>query len=522
MIVKRFLEKNLDLSVLDSEKQGTKRGQKLVDKLRQDGEFKMAPKNQPETQVKFTNHDDVADEISDDNYKYDKDKAKDFFQPQTRYLPVLQGDDNKDYRLNDIEKDEYFGGGGGGSSLGFKKTREMESIQCIFLSLKQYLIGTDDIPSLRRFHLEFLYDEDDNLDEEIMSFVRIPITITAEYLKDFIKNDKQGWVDTFINTANALYLTDLQLVAKEQRNVFKKDRKYIFHQIGANSPLTSAISSAFTRCNLSKDSPISKWTPSDLWAVEINKEANIIKRLNVCKNLKALNNIIDSNFMRSNLIGVSLKKMGGAESIKLVINKLTPHPIYKFDSIITSNDPLGSLGVKLIANFKSEVLRDGSDTIYLRSFSGPSTVSNISGEVEGQYSRYGKIGLEWINKILLRNGILPDDLIPTKNQILKDSSFTDEFLLDEIRRMNKLIPDKAEPTKKRIESRPSLISKYQALKFGVLLTQLQLTDEEAGRLEGEFTMMADKITEDIFYYALSIKNYNFDCPMYVRIVSNKS
>jgi hypothetical protein len=32
----------------------------------------------------------------------------------------------------------------------------------------------------------------------------------------------------------------------------------------------------------------------------------------------------------------------------------------------------------------------------------------------------------------------------------------------------------------------------------------------------------DKITQDMFYYALSIKNYLFESPMYVRIISQKA
>jgi hypothetical protein len=518
MIVKRFLEKNLDLKSLDDIKGGESRGQKLVKKLKQDGEFKVAPKNKFEKDVKFVNHDDVVDQITDPNDEYNKEKAKDFFQPQRLFLPVLKGDDSKDYKLNDLKKDEYFGGGGG-SSLGFHKTREMESIQCIFLALKQHLIN---IPNLKRFHLEFLYDDYGDLDEEIMKYVKIPIEITADHLTNFIQNDKGGWVDTFINTANALYLTDLQLVGKNQRTVFKKQKRYTFHQIGAETPLINAIVKSYNRCKEVKGSPISKWTPSDIWAVESVKENQIVTELNNCGDIKSLNNVIDTRFLRNNLIGVSLKKIGHAESIKLVINKLTPAPKYRFDSIITSQDPLGSMGVKLVANFKSEVLRDGKDTMYLRSFSGTNTVSNISGEVEGQYSRYGKIGLEWINKILLKNGIMEDDLIPTKNEILSDPSFSDEFLKSEITRMNKIISDKADPTKRRIQTRPSLISKYQALRFGVLMVELSKSDEDLGELEGESTQMVDKITEDILYYAMSIKNYNFECPMYVRIVSNKS
>jgi hypothetical protein len=369
-----------------------------------------------------------------------------------------------------------------------------------------------------------LFDDEGNIDPEIMRYVRIPIEIDGEYLQNFIDEDKQGWVDTFLNTANALYRTDLQLVGKKQRTVFKTEKKYNFHQIGADTTFIKSLVRAFDSCSEAEETPISKWTPSDIWAVNSRLEGSIISKMNLCSNIKELNDLINTRFLRSQMVGVSLKKIGGAESIKLVINKLTPSPRYTFDKIITSNDPLGSMGVRLIANFSSEVIKDGSDSMYLRSFAGGTTISNISGEVEGQYSRYGKIGLEWINMILSECGVLQDDQIPTKKQIISDASYTDDFLIAEISRMNSLIEHKSKSTQKRISGRGSLVSKYQALKFAVLMDnlrerQINLEDEED---EGEYSTMADKVTEDIFYYAMSIKNYNFECPMYVRIVSNKS
>jgi hypothetical protein len=518
MKVKRFNESNLNLEILDkTSKDGESRGQKLVNRLAGDQDFTIAIKGKGEKQVNFKNAEDVVDDITINN-NYDKGKSSRFFKQGTRFKPVLQGEDDVNYKLNDIKKDEYFGSSSG-SSLGFQKTRLMESIQCIFLSLKQHLIK---VPSLKHFHLEFLYDSEDNLDPEIMKYVKIPIDIDAEFLRNFINDNKEGWVETFINTANALYLEDLQLVGKDKRTVFEKGKKYNFHQIGADTDLMNALSRSFNRSNVTKESPMSKWNPADIWVSDSMVEPTIVARLNGANTIVKLNRLINSQFLRSQLVGVSLKKIGNAESIKLVINKLTPPPTYRFDSIITSNSPFGSLGVKLVANFKSEVLRDGQDTMYIRSFGGSNNYSNVSGEVEGQHSRYGKIGLEWINKILLKNGILVDDIIPTKDMILKNASYTEEFLKSEIQRMNKFIPDKQNPRQKNIEGMPSLISKYQALKFGVLMVELSKVDEDEGRLSGETTQMLDKITQEILYYAMSIKNYNFDCPMYVRIVSNKS
>jgi hypothetical protein len=240
-------------------------------------------------------------------------------------------------------------------------------------------------------------------------------------------------------------------------------------------------------------------------------------------NIKQLNSIINNKFMLSQMIGISLKKVGSSEDIKLVINKLTPSPKYYFDKAITSTDPLGSLGVKLVARFTSEVIRDGFDTLYLRSFSGGQIISDVSGEVEGQHSRYGKIGLNKINDMFSESGVLKSRQVPTKSQILFDSGkYTDAYLISEINRINSSIEDKSRTTTKRISGRPSLISKYQSLKFAELMIELTKESISLEPGEGVYASIADKVTEDIFYYAMSIQNYNFVCPMYVRIYSNKS
>jgi hypothetical protein len=167
---------------------------------------------------------------------------------------------------------------------------------------------------------------------------------------------------------------------------------------------------------------------------------------------------------------------------------------------------LGSIGCALEASFRSEVVETGRDRIIFRSFTGDQTVSDISGEVEGQHSRYGKIGLLWINKILQKNGVSDNNLVPTKFQIEKGSEYTDEFLLTEIDRIHRLIPSKATRNVKTVEkTRPNLVSKYQSLKLFEVMNSLS----DIGR---------DMVTQDFFYYAMAISNYQFKCPVYVRVV----
>lgn len=517
MKVKRFNEVNLNIGELDRViKSGGTKGQKLVDRLKGDQNFTISQKNKPDRQVNFENPEEVVDNITSGDDNYDSTKAKNFLLRGKNYTKVFKGEDEVDYKLNDIKKDIYFGSSAG-TSLGIDKTRIVESIQCLFLSLKQLY----PMKNLISEDLELLFDGNGLIDSKIMRYVKIPIEVDEEFLRNFFSEDKNNWMSTFLNTANNLFEKDLQLVNKTQRTVFKRNKKYNFHQIGCDSELIRTISQAYERSDR-VGIPISKWTPSDVWACDHNLENRIINELRICKSVEELNNVINSKFLTSQLVGLSLKKIGGVESIGLVINQLTPTPVYEFGGVVTSNSPFGSMGVKLIGKFKSDIIKSSSDTMYLRSFQGSDKVSNISGEVEGGYSRYGKIGLEWINTILKKNGILEDDLIPTKKQILQDASFTEEFLRAEIVRLNEKIPNKAKGTSKSISGMGSLISKYQSLRFGVLMNDISNDGtEDVDEDGGNDRPLADRITEDLFYYALSIKNYKFDCPMYVRIISDK-
>jgi len=521
MKLKRFNEKNLNLGELDRKsKTGETKGQKLVDRLKGDQNFTIDIKNEPIKQVNFDNNDDVVDAITIGDDKYDSQKAKNFFTKISKYMPVLSGEDENLYKLNDIKKDDYFGSSAG-SSLGIEQTRIVESIQCLFLALKQVY----PLKELSPIDINFLYDGKGNIDSKVMKYVRIPIQVDEYFIKSFFENDKKNWISTFVNTANSLYVDDLQLVNK-QRTVFKSQRKYNFHQIGCESELIKSINLAYDLSGID-GIPISKWTPSDVWAVDATLEKKIISEIRNCSNIKELNNVINARFLKSQLVGVSLKKIGGSETISLVINQLTPTPNYYFDKIITSKDPFGSMGVKLVVRFESEIIKSGKATMYLRSFQGADKISNISGEVEGSFSRYGKIGLEWINYILSDRGVLNDDLIPTKIKILKYSEkYTDEFIRAEIIRMNALFKETSISTKKIIDDVGSTVSKYQALRFGELIQQLSeaefIDESEDDEIETARVTIADKVVEDMFYYALAIKNFQFDCPMYVRIISDKS
>lgn len=521
MQIKRFFELNINLPELEKPtKDGSTKGQKFVDRLKGEQDFIISIPGQKEKQVDFRNSLDVIDNITSNDDRYDTSKSKRFFTKSGTYTNVLEDEEGETYRLKDIKKDAFFGSSKG-SSLGLEETREVESIQCLFFALRQYL---KNLPKINTSNIEDFFDTNGEIDQDILSHVNIPIMFDAETLRQKLEGDKKGWLPTFINTANALYDKEIQLVDSGGRNVLSKDKEYHFHQIGSdNSKLIEAISVGYKNPE-TENIPISKWTPSDVWAVNVESEGGIIQSLRNCISVKQLNEVINLNFEERNLIGISLKKVGGEETINIIINKLTEPPKFEYDKVISSVDPLGSMGIKLEAKVSGKYNLSPKETMYLRSYSGSNKVSSISGEIDGSHSKFGKIGLGWINLILSESGIQSDELIPTARQIQKDASFTNDVLIGEIKEMNKIIPlpDKIRASTKKISGRGSLVSKYQALKFATLMYRLSESKAEYVDDENQETiLMVDKITQDLFYYALAIKNYFFECPKYVRIISKK-
>lgn len=534
MHIKRFLETNLNFDELQKTSGGEPRGQKLINRLKSNQDFTVKPNGKPPKDVKFANAEEVVDNIADDNDKWEPESADKFLRIGKNYKKVFKGDDNTDYKLNDIYKDEYFGRSGG-SSLGFENTRYLESVQCIIFSLKQKVSPNSRIDES---HLKQLFNPDLTIRQDIMNFVRIPIDVDGVELNEYLNKNEKGWTTTLINTANAMWKEGIIEVENKSgvTSCLKPDKKYIFHQIGANSPLISSLSRAYKASPESGGVPIPKWTPSDVWAVLANSESTVVGKLNSyisrdanLRRIEQLNGIIDELFMENMLIGISLKKSGGQKNMKLVINKLTPPPTFTFEKIYTSSNPFGSKGIILIASLESKLLGKSIDKIFFRSFSGTQTISDISGEVDGLDNRNGKVGLIKVNEILGDCGVLEKNQIPTKEIIQSDpEKYTNDFLKSEIIRMNGMVADKVRALKlkgsaedKTFEpTRANLISKYQALKLWEMMNVFSrakfISDDENNPVTKR---LVDEITQRLFYYAMAIENSQFRSPMYVRIIS---
>jgi superfamily I DNA/RNA helicase len=64
--------------------------------------------------------------------EYDSEKAKKYFKKGQRYRPVFQDDEESEWKLDQLKKTKDFGSSGAGT-----RVRQFESIQAIFLAIKQ-------------------------------------------------------------------------------------------------------------------------------------------------------------------------------------------------------------------------------------------------------------------------------------------------------------------------------------------------------------------------------------------------
>lgn len=484
-----------NLSIQDLEKrsrEGGSRGDVLVKKL-SDGEEITINKGGNKSDVLIVNSDDIISDITDDRGKYNPELGKTLFKPVSRYKDVLKGDDGSSYKLNDIEKVSDFGSSRG-SSLGTLETRAVESLQCLILSYRQ----------LKNTHIEksdFIDILNLNKKEFNMYLKYIDaMDITKNLLEEYIPE----WGLTFLKTANALYTRRIKITNDNKVDVIlRSDIKYKFYQVSSKNGVCGAIKNTYHH---SKAPSMSKWNPSDIWAVDINAEREIINELNKSQNIIGLNKIIDHYFDSRQLVGISLKKVIKDEKIKLVINKMTKEPKYTFNSIKLAEDAFSTASLRIEVNTSSEVgFGNAPSYMTVRSFSG-SKIQNVSGEVAGKAARQGKISLIKINEILKK---YVGETVPLVSQIDK---WGYRELKAKIKDLNEKLVEKyghVAPSGRRYEiNRIRLISKYQALYLAWIFSK---NDKR----------YIDQVVEKMFHYALSIM---FDItksgrtPKYVRVV----
>lgn len=482
-------ESNIDIKGLDSKtKSGKLKGDVLIDKLKNDEPIKFFKKGTV-IDSDVINDDEIISNITNDEGGYDSDKSINFFKKNGRYTDVIETDVD-DYQLNQIVKTSDFGGGKG-TSLGSAGTIDVESIQCLFLSMYQENRSDNFI------------NTQSNIDK-YLTHIKIPIKITS----DLIDNNKK-WMTTWTKTPQALFEKRVKVSpGRKVDNILSRSKKYVFYHIGYGSGVNKILHTKYKSFKEVKGINISKWSPSDIWAVELVKEEEIYNRVNNCKTIIELNELVDDLFNLKEMVGISLKMI--SKEVTLIINKETSAPIYEYKGLSLSDDLESNHGLDLVARCHSDIYRDGIEKMTLRTFTRGG-LSDMTGEVKGSTAQFGKISLSVINKIISSVGI--EDLVPTKNDI-KDVS--DDELMSDINRMYEHLIDlhgsHKSRSKKDLFDRRRMIIKYQSLYLGCIL------EENKDNINNNSDCISDIIIQKMFYYALAIKNSVFECPKYVRVM----
>jgi hypothetical protein len=507
MRILKFHEANLNLGELEkSSEEGGLRGDVLVRKLKQqvedsenvDGHLNFLPKDSKPKKSAINNPEDIINGITDGSKKsYDIEKAKDFLFRGNRYKEIFNTDD-KVYKLNDIEKTAEFGSSGG-SSLGSKETRIVESIQCLYCALRQDLRR-----NITDKDYDLLFDILGYIREELLDIIKTEVYLSPEILENYRKN----WSTTFVTTANALYEYREIYTSKGGKKSILDDRKrYVFHQVGFTGGIMSTIKKKFVE--LARGMQPAKWNPSDMWIVNSIKIQELLSDIEGCQTIEELNKLVDENFMRRDIVSVSLKKVRNLESANLLINKVTERPRYSFLKVRTSFKATNSLGVNILMNQKSDLESENRDIMMVvRTFGGKEKIQDVQGEVLGKTSRHGKISLIEINSIFSKvSQEYKIEIPPIPNHKYFESLSEDE-LNTQVEILNDAIGKLGDKSKEiktdKLGTKTRLISKLQALLIAKNLYY--------------FVQASDRMCQLMMYYALAIENSQFVCPMYVRVL----
>jgi hypothetical protein len=514
MRILKVNEINLSLKELDKRSNGDI----LVKKIKEEDPIQVNKIRNKATlkkgEITVINQDDIIPNITDDEGHYDREKGKDFFSKGRRYKEVIDGGDQM-YQLNDIEKTADFGSTGG-SSLGTHDTRDVETIQCFFLSYRQYKrspILSEDIDSI--------LEMEDDLFEHIKKFVESQIDVTKELIEKYIE---RGWVTTFIKTANAIFRLGEEDSGFRGRFLIDFKKIYKFCQISSETGVVNIIKNTYRKCG--KKISISKWNPSDVWMVEKKSELRVIDGFRHINNIKELNNYIDNSFDNRKLIGLSLKKVSEKEDIKIIANKVTAPPRYTYNNVRVSQDATSTTGLKiLVERRRNRDFSSGIESMTVRSKQG-SVVTNIMGEVDGVMSRHGQISLTRINEILKKYDIERVPMAKSSGPAgesfyeLGLETWTDDELKEEINIINDDIIEHygedivaRKVSRQYQENRARLVSKYQSLFLVWILMENASVPSELPGLS-----ISDRIVEEMFHYALAINTGHYRTPKYVRVV----
>ncbi len=533
-----FLESVLTVDELPKPVVGTEltKGQKLVNILSSDN-----PKlttNKDNTEVPITNAKQVLNKISnkvskDDvtTYKYSKTKSdKNLKKPNTnRYDDIFKSGGEK-FRLNDFKKTILFGGEKGAGV----NTKVYESVQALFIAYcLRYTNSVDGDEFLRNVIelLESFVDRETAL-KDILNLYTEGIKIDRELLNSLTLNP--DWFATFVKVPEKLYSKNTR-----GNRVISHSKKYSLYHASykSDSPVVTLMKKYSDILKDNNKSEIiekrwgrinfAKYCPADLYIVETVNIENVKEEIKAASDMNDLTFRLNTLFDSSIFIPVSLKKIGkdklGIYNFDVIVNGERGRKLPDFDikQFKVTKDPTKGIGSKIETESTwtsvTSNMPDETHVTKIIGFDSSNTSKdiNIDGEVEGDFSRHGKISFNVINDILKKT--IEENGLPKLNSFndLSDLKIINlEKKIDEINNKinNKISKINVNPVIKGrdniINRKNKLISKLQSLEIIYTFIKLEEIDP----------VTADEKITKIMRYALSIATDKFETPRYLRII----
>jgi len=415
-------ETKLNLGELDKPINGKLRGDILINKLKNKEPLSTDNGNKVIDKIKddenWVEVEDGLDNLTN-NGNYDSRKAKSYFTKKNKYINTFKDINDDEYKLNQFNKTTEFGSKGPG-----RLTKKIESLQCIFLAIKQ-----DNPNILLSFNNMFkLYEkvvEDNSLDDKV--FLPNDIKIDLDLVDDFSIDN--NWSYTFSKVPNRLW----SFLDENGNYIINRNIKYKIFHVGykeKTSPYIN-INKKYKEFINSREIDFNKYCPADVYMVDEDSIIEINKNILKTENIIELTNLLDSLFDDRKLIPISLKKIIKPSDFKIIINKEIGKdlPFFFIDKYIIGCDFKG-IGSKIettsIWKHKMDKNVDSKKRTINFDSSDTSKSQNVDGEVEGSSSRHGKISFNWIKRILDPFCIGDIDNIQGYNELKNNS-------LDELR-----------------------------------------------------------------------------------------
>ena len=520
---KSFLEEvELNLAELGKVRDNEKRGDVLVRKLKDNPSFttnnnkNIEVDKMKDEEGNWVEPSDVVDDITTDG-EYDSDKAKKYFTKGTRYEPVFKDEDGDEFRLNQFKKTKEFGSAGAG-----RLVKQFESVQCIFLAIKQVFperyLGSS---NLIRFFNEFVnypsnlvHLPDVVMKEDEMRGFKIDENLMNDFLQD------PNWLETFFKIPNRLWT--------KTGNYIDTNRVYSIYHVGysgSDSPYTAIYNKykELSKIEDFTDINITKYCPADVYMISIIDKDKIITDINSTETINELNVVLNKYFDTKMLVPISLKKISG--NFKIITNSELGKelPDFFIKSFMVGSDMRGissKISTTSIWKHRNDKDVDIKDRNINFDSSDTSKGQNIDGEVEGSSSRHGKVSFKAIKRIL-------DSKIEAGAKIQKLQTYQELSLLniDQLKSLVRSLISTINTLRKQTESdlikvqpitrgsdissnEKKLISRIQSLQVVLAIIQLHEINHRDSH---------DAVTK-ILRYALSIQTDKFDTPRYLRVV----